>query len=106
VGGAELDGIGLIAAALIAQKEQAKATAIDQSLRLRLRSSLRQSGGRFSMVFRRGAEAPLYLRSKCKCNNRSRFRRDDKQENKQRQIQGSFTAFRMTTVVRSDGDGD
>jgi hypothetical protein len=35
-----------------------------QSLRLRLRSGLRQRGGRSRGGLRRGAEAPLYLRSK------------------------------------------
>ena len=39
----------------------ARAKAIDQSLRLRLYSGLRQSGSRFAAVIRRGAEAPLYL---------------------------------------------
>jgi hypothetical protein len=34
-----------------------------QSLRLRLRSGLRQSGSRFAAAIGRGAEAPLYLRS-------------------------------------------
>ncbi len=46
------------------QRQNAKARAIDLSLRLRLRSGLRQSGGGFAAVFRRGAEAPLYLRGK------------------------------------------
>ena len=56
----------------LVDEEQATTTAkaIDQSLRLRLRSSLRQSGGRFAAEFRRGAEAPLYLRGNgnSKCN--------------------------------------
>ena len=50
-----------------------------QSLRLRLRSGLRQSGSRFAVRFRRGAEAPLYLRSNGKINSKNK-----------KQIQGSF----------------
>jgi hypothetical protein len=71
----------------------------------RLRSGLRQSGGRFAAVFRRGAEAPLYLRGKgnSKSKSNSRSLRDDKQKNRQkqmqmqRQIQGFFASLRMTT---------
>src|SRR6266851_7786302 len=57
-------------------KTKTTAKAIDQSLRLRLRSGLRQSGGRLRGWFRRGAEAPLYLRgnsnSNCNSNNKGK----------------------------------
>ena len=57
-------------------KTKAKATAIDQSFRLRLHSGLRQSGGRLAAVFRRGAEAPLYRRSNDndRSNDNSKYR--------------------------------
>jgi hypothetical protein len=35
---------------------------------------LRQSGGRFAAGFRRGAEAPLYLRGNCNCNGNGKRR--------------------------------
>ena len=57
-------------------EERATPGAIDWSLRLRLCSDLRQSGGRFAAVFIRGAEAPLYLRSKC--NGRGKYKRNCK----------------------------
>jgi hypothetical protein len=62
------------------QKANAKATttAIGQSFRLCLHSGLRQSGGRFAALFRRGAEAPLYLKQR------------QQQQQRQQQLQGFF----------------
>jgi hypothetical protein len=107
----------------LVDEEQATATAraIDQSLR--------QSGGRFAAGFRRGAEAPLYLRSNGKSDDngrdRSRSLRDDKQEGQataaaaataaatatatatmaMRSDAGSVFVFDGAAVGARDGDG-
>jgi len=58
-----------------------------QSFRLRLHSGLRQSGGRFAAGLRRGAEAPLYLRS----NGKGKGKNKDK-------IQGSLPCARPSVA--------